>query len=247
MASNKPPLMTCILVLAAIGLVMLSAFTTAAPSGVTIIPLKNETATPSAASFINTSGGSITTINLNGTTQNLRWKAFVGNVSGSLTLDDASNNTVYSWNLVTVSGEVYATRASRLINWTGINCSNLTHLEGENFALNHTNPDDNISATFSVKDHSRFYIGTSEITDDSCFSVHTYVNGTAQQTPSNFEETVLYDGTNLTDGTIVYSSLLEQDAYGYNNQTYDFQMILPERGLATWKSSTAYYFYIELS
>jgi hypothetical protein len=64
---------------------------------------------------------------------------------------------------------------------------------------------------------------------------------------TRFEEMALYDGTNLTNGNVIFSTVLELDKYGYNNQTYDFQMILPERGLDGWSSSTAYYFYMELS
>jgi hypothetical protein len=220
---------------------------TATPDGVTIIPIRNETGSPTAAGLLNTSGGSITTVNLNGTTQNVRWKAFVGNVSGKLTLDDSLGATIYDWTLSTISGEVYATRFSGSLNWTTVNCSNSTHLAREDTALAHTNPDDNISATFNTQSHSGFYVGTAQILTNTCFSIKTYVNDTAQVSTSRFEEVMLYDGTNLTNGNIIFSTLLEANQYGYNNQTYDFQMIVPERGEPTWQSSTAYYLYVELS
>jgi hypothetical protein len=217
----------------------------AEPSGPTITFISNETKNPAAATLINTSGGSITTVILNATTQNPRWKAYVGNVTGTLTLDDANDNTLFDWTLTAVIGEVYATRFSGTINWTGINCSNSTHISNEEIALNHTNKDDNITATFDETTHEGFFAGTREILADTCPSVHTYVNSTSQTT--DFEEIVLYDGTNETNGNIVYATPLEQDMYGFDNQTYDFQMIVPEVGLATWTSSTAYYFYIELT
>jgi len=217
----------------------------AAPSGPTIVVISNETKQVASATVINTSGGTIATVYLNATTQNPRWKAYVGNVTGSLTLDDANDNTVFDWTLTSIIGEVYATRTADSINWTGINCSNSTHISNENIALNHTNKDDNITTTFNTQIHQDFFAGTREILQDTCFSVHTYVNSTSQTT--NFEEIVLYDGTNETNGNIVYASPLEQDSYGFDNQTYDFQMILPENGLPGWKSSTAYYFYVELT
>jgi hypothetical protein len=65
----------------------------------------------------------------------------------------------------------------------------------------------------------------------------------------------LYDGTNLTDYSagVIYAALIENDVSGYNgndpvdNTTYDFQMLVPEVGTDTWTSSTAYYFYVELT
>ena len=217
----------------------------AEPSGPTITFISNETKNPAAAALINTSGGSITMVILNGTTQNPRWKAYVGNITGTLTLDDANDNTIFDWTLTDVIGEIYATRTSSTINWSGVNCSNSTHIANENIALNHTNKDDNITATFDGTTHQGFFTGTREILANTCFSVHTYVNSTSQT--ANFEEIVLYDGTNETNGNIVYATPLEQDAYGFDNNTYDFQMIVPEVGLATWTSSTAYYFYAELT
>ena len=69
-----------------------------------------------------------------------------------------------------------------------------------------------------------------------------------------FEEVLLYDRpapllTNETIlfGNVVYASIIQSDVSGFNGQTYDFEMILPERGFTGWTSSTAYYFYIELS
>src|SRR3989338_3034243 len=195
----------------------------AEPSGPTITFMNNETKATSGAATINTSGGSITTVILNTTTQNLRWKAYVGNVTGTLTLDDASDNTIF--------------------DWTGINCSNSTHITNENKAINHTNRDDNITATFSQQLHSGFYVGTRQILANTCKSLHTYVNSTSQN--SRFEEVAMYDGAKSTGGHVVYAAPLEQDQYGFDNSTYDFQMIVPENGLPGFQSSTAYYFYVE--
>jgi hypothetical protein len=215
--------------------------------GPNITQISNETASLSSGTLINTTGGSITTMVLNSTTQNLKWKAYVGNVTGSLVLDDASGYSIFDWSVTTnVAGEVYATRSSSIISWSDINCSNMTHIVNEENAINHTtNPDDNISATFSTKNHTSFYIGTTEITSNSCYSIHTNVNDQAQT--SSFEEIILYDGTNTTNGDLVFTTKLEQDVVGYNSKTYDFQMIVPEIGLETWTSSTGYYFYVELT
>jgi hypothetical protein len=216
----------------------------AVPSGPLVTLVTNETNSPAASTKINTTGGSITIMRLNATTQNPRWKAYVGNVTGTLTLDDASDNSIFQWSLTRVTGEVYATRSSGNLNWTGVNCSNSTHLSFEDIAMNQTNLDDNISRTFNTLSHSGFFVGTREILQNTCPSVHT-LNSSRQQ--SRFEEIVLYDGTNTTNGNIIYAAPLQQDAASFDGSTYDFQMIVPENGLATWTSSTAYYFYVELS
>lgn len=212
------------------------------PTAPSVITIRNETDSPTAGAIINTSGGSITTMVLNATTQNLRWKAYVGNVTGTLTLDDANDYTIFDWSLTSVLGEVYATRASSSVSWPDVNCSTPFNTTNEEIALNHTsNPNDNISTTFSEQTHNSFYIGSREIKENSCYSLHTYVNDSSQS--SDFEEILLHDKTNM-----VYATIIENNALGYNpNETFDFQMILPENGMEGWTSSTAYYFYVELT
>jgi len=218
----------------------------ALPVGPVVVSTSNETAVAKSAALLNTSGGSITTLKLNATSQNQRWKAYVGNITGILTLDDANNHTIFDWTLSNVMGEIYATRSPASLQWTNMNCSNLTHISNEEIAINHTsNPDDNITITFNSQIHNSFFVGTRQIPSNNCYSIHTYINDTNQI--SSFEEVILYDGTNSTDGQIVYTSLLEQDKIGFDGSSYDFQMIVPEKGLSTWAGSTAYYFYVELT
>jgi hypothetical protein len=61
----------------------------------------------------------------------------------------------------------------------------------------------------------------------------------------------MYDGTSAgSGGSVVYAALTTDNGHGYDGvtgNTYDFQMIVPERGVDDWASSTAYYFYVELS
>lgn len=212
----------------------------AVPVGPTVVFNSSETSTPASAAMINTTGGSITTVVLNATSQNLRWKAYVGNVSGRLTLDDAGQSTIFDWTLAAVVGEVYATRSSDTISWAYVNCSNQSAIAGEEVALNHeNNPDDNISATFSTQIHDDFYVGSRLINQNTCYSLHPYINDSSQS--DYFEEILLDDGTN-----IVYASILEQDMFGFDNRTYDFQMIVPEDGSPGFSGSTGYYFYVEL-
>ena len=203
-------------------------------------------------------GGYIYTINLNSNQQNNRWKAYVGNVTGTLVLADASGYSIYDWSVTTsLTGEVYATRASGTVNWSNINCAFNNATYWENRAINHTNPNDNISTTFDGTDNSAFSVGTVSIGASACPTTNIYVNSTSPADDS-FEQVLLYDGsqTNLSLSTnanfrnLVYTAIIETDHDSYKNDTlttYDFQMILPERGLASWQSATAYYFYVELT
>jgi len=104
--------------------------------------------------MINVSGGRVAIINLSATVQNDNWKGFAGNVSGKYTLDDSSNSTIFDWTMTTITGRVYATRQSGTITWASINCSNTTHLESENLAMNHSSIDDNITTTFNATNNA---------------------------------------------------------------------------------------------
>lgn len=233
------------------------------PDGVTITLLGNSTKNPSAGTILNltgnsslnpnTAGGFIFTVNITGKTQNTRWKAFVGNASGKLTLDDSLGATIYDWTLSSVSGELYATRFSSTVNWSGIGCANLNITEEENRLLNHTSKDDNITATFGVVTNKALVVGTKTLAANSCRTLNIYLNSTTNVLDT-FEESILYDqnfsGFNGsgTIGNLVYTQNLENVQRGYGNtSTYDFQIVVPERGESGWTSATPYYFYIELS
>ncbi|MDD5086774.1 MAG: hypothetical protein PHV16_03385 [Candidatus Nanoarchaeia archaeon] len=241
---NKKRIAEFLIVLAI--LISLIHFSSAAPVGPVITSISNETGQGRPGTLINTTGGSITTVEFNVTSQNMKWKAFVGNVSGKIVLSDSMNYSVYDWALSFPSGEVYATRSSNLISWGSITCSNLTHIQKEEVEISHiSNPADNISATFNEKNHDEFHVGTVKINEDQCFSVNTNVN--SQQQDSEFQEVLLYDGTDHQNGNIVYATMLEQNTAGYNYRHFDFQMIVPENGLPAWTSATPYYFYVELT
>jgi hypothetical protein len=246
------------------------------PGGPTITVLGNTTSSIDEGTLVNSSingtispGGYIFKSLVNITNQNLKWKAYIGNVTGTFTLDDALDNTIYSWSITTVSGEVYATRSSGNINWTGINCtwisdgrynatdgfenSNRTPEHDENVALSHTGADDNITATFTNTNHSSVSIGSQVLGKNECFTVQTYQSNSEQafadSDNANFTQLILYDGAyNTTNGDIVYASLLEQDNTAFDStKTVDFQMILPEDATDGYTGSTGYYFYVELS
>jgi hypothetical protein len=223
-------------------LVFLVGTVFAAPVGPTSVAiLSNETKAASSAYLLNTSGGYITTLNITANTQNLRWKGFVGYLTGKFSLDDASGSTLYDWTLASISGQVYATRNSSTISWGSISCATNAEVESENVVMNHTNRYDNITATFDdANNHASFSVGAVPITINSCnYTLNTYVNNVSS---TDFDEIVLHDG-----GAIVYATLLESAVTGFDGNTYDFQMIVPENGAASWTGTTPYYLYVEIT
>ncbi|HDK41847.1 MAG TPA: hypothetical protein ENG87_00595 [Candidatus Pacearchaeota archaeon] len=108
--------------------------------------------------------------------------------------------------------------------------------------MNHTNSDDNITATFNDNTHSAFYVASVSITANSCPTLNTYVNDASQDT--SFEEVALYEALG---GNIIYSTILEQDTTGFDGNSYDFQMIIPENGDPGFTGLTTYYLYVELN
>jgi len=207
--------------------------------------VSNDTQNTTAAKMVNISGGRIATLNVNATIQNPRWKAFIGNVTGKFTLMDSSGSAVFDWTIAAITGRIYATSNYSAISWSSINCSNITNLELENVRFNHTRSDDNITKTFNSTynstsnktvsgSHNAFYVGNRYMPATTCPTLNTYENSAAQDV--DFEEVSLYDGNNM-----VYATLLEDNEAGYNGAKYDFQMIVPEIGLADFSGATAYY------
>ena len=238
----------------------LASLASSTPFGATVTYVSNTSKAATNGTAVNytgggtSAGGYIFVTNLTGIQQNLRWKGFVGNITGKFTLDDASGNTLYDWSLVGApSGTVLATRTSGTVTWANIKCAYLNVTNSEAFRMNHTNPSDNLTKTFPASTNPQFTVGAVTLSANTCNTTKLYVNDSSPS-GSVFFQSILYDGgaTLLTNDTsllanVVYAALIEADVSGFDTKTYDFQMILPENGLASWTSSTAYYFYIELT
>lgn len=232
-----------VLILISLALGMLILFSVSAvPSGIDgLKSISNQTKGSSPAGVFNISGGHISVFNLTARIQDPRWKGFVGNVTGSFTLSDASGSTLYDWQLSTLTGRIYATRNSSTIGWAAIKCANITTLDAENSKLNLTNPSDNLNVTFNYLSPSNpaFYVGAVPIAANSCPTLNTYVDNASQT--NYFYEMALY-----SKPSIIYATIMEPGSVGYNGQKYDFQAIVPDYGTPGFTGSTAYYLYIEL-
>ena len=224
---------------------LFAMYSLAVPVGPSLSYVKNET---SALSGIGTArsgdkGGYITTLRLNVSQQNYAWKAYVGNISGNLVLENANNYSIYEWPAPTGNQEVYISR-NGTVNWNNINCSNRTIIQAEDTHLKLNSSNSNsINKTFNGSIHKSFVVAGTTIVNSTCPAIATYVNDAAQTNneAAKFQEVLLADSTS----NLVYAALVDKATTGYDNTTYDFQVIVGEdESLAT---PTTYYFYVELA
>lgn len=192
-------------------------------------------------------GGTFTTMVLSVTQQNYAWKAYIGNITATLTLDDSNGKTIYDWSLnqASLSGELYASRSGSLL-WTGLECANGTTISSEESAVNINSGDtDSINNTFNYTKHPTLVVAGTTITNSTCRALYTYYNGSVQSNneSSYFPEIIVQN----TGGDMIYVTELEQDSTSYVNDsiTYDFQMLVPDDDTAS--QITTYYFYAEIN
>jgi len=227
-----------------------SIFIRAEPEGALVTNISSTTKNTTAADSLQNDKGTITIVDLQVTQQNTKWKAYVGNVSGSLVLRDAESYAIYEWGSTgSPSGEVYISR-NNSIDWssTSIKCANSTAITNEQNVLGHgATSSDNINFTFSQTLHQTIVIGEGNVTNSTCRSLYTYVNNAAQSASESalFQEVLLMDA----NMHIIYATVINQDSPSYNNDsavhnmTYDFQAIVPD---FTGASIATYYFYVEI-
>jgi hypothetical protein len=192
------------------------------------------------------SRGTITTLIFNSLQQDQHWKAYVGNVTGRLTLDNPNNYTIYDWDLSTITGQVYASRFSNL-SWATVACASQGLIVNESTFHNMTSANsDSINMTFNWTVHKQFVVGTNTIAQNTCNSTVMYVNDTrpVPTINSKFQELLIQD----SQGYLVYMASIDDNSLGYDNSStsnlVDFQMIVAESDVKG--SPTPYYFYVEL-
>ncbi len=212
----------------------------AVPTGASITSNSTDYGPTRSPSSITTNRSTITTMVLNAIQQDPHWKAYVGNVTGTLALQDAANNTIYDWtSLTTPTGEVYASTDGSL-DFSSVACAAAGTITTEQTAMNMTATDpDNIGNTFNSTAHTPTLVAGTTLS--GCNMTSLYVNSASQGkvNTSDFQEFLMQDaGSNL-----VYVSIIDNNKVGYNGKTYDFEMIVAESHVAT---PHTYYFYMEL-
>ena len=226
-------------------LLIYSSSVKADPAGAQITTNQTETALATAADNRTDAGGTITTLTLSATQQNTNWKAYLGNVTGILTLDDASQNTIFQWSLsgTAIVGEIYVSRNSS-VSWGAVNCSVQDKIYEEDSFLGMSNTStDSINRTFNETVHPAITVAGRTIIQDSCRSTATWINDTVQSAVNSvFPEVVLASEQGV--GSVVYTAPLHDDVNSFNQgQIVDFQLIVPDDATT---AITTYYFYVEI-
>ncbi len=194
---------------------------------------------PSTGGEVNISGGFVSSMNVSSTAQNKHWKAFVGWVSGSFTLDDSSDSSIYDWSISSIGGQVYASRNASTVDWGNIGCASGAEIVAEDVALEHLG-EDNISSTFFATNTGTYTVAGVTVGIGDCFAIRSYVNNVSQG--ASFEEFILHD-----DSNVVFATEIEDAIAGYDGASYDFQMIVPQNGNESVVENTPYYLYVEIN
>ena len=205
-------------------------------------------------SAVTAQAGNVTALVIDNTFATSAWQGYYGNVTGTVVLQDAGGDNLYSWALNNPAGEVYAANHSVVI-WNDVRCLNFTGNTTEvwhnvttvedDYKINDTDLD-GVNETFNATyddGGTGFFAGNVHITDDdACPMTYSYVNGASQAT--SFREVILHD-----NNTLVWTALLENNVDGFQSgagDTHDFQMLVPIDGHDNINSTRTYYFFVEL-
>jgi hypothetical protein len=225
--------------------ISLATFVNALPAGPVIDYVSNTTLVNTPANRTQDEKGTITTIEVTARQQDYKWKAYVGNVTGTLVLDNANAKSIYDWTMGTITGEVYVTRYSGSVSWANVTCVTPAVIDNEQTALGMVGTAaDSINSTFNYTIHQTMLVGTKSITNSTCASTATYINDTRQDIneSSYFQEVLLTENVN---NPLIYSTFIENDQAAYDEElTFDFQLIVAENESSD--TPLTYYFYVEL-
>jgi hypothetical protein len=239
------------------------SFAYALPTGPTgpIVPINSERLPVWGAQTAYAVAGNITEFNTDTSSITRTWQGYFGNVTGTIVLGDANNNTLYDWSVSQPQGEIYAVRSATVPTWSDTRCANQGELQQEDLDLsvNTSVDEDAVNRTFVVLGsaeavanyggalgHPTFYVADSEILADQCPVTYLYNAGVPDD---YFREVILSDNGAVP---IIYTAFLAHtfnpfaESTGFDGATHDFQMIVGENGHGTDIASSTYYFYLEL-
>jgi hypothetical protein len=209
------------------------------PEGVNYTILDSQTKADQSGTQITAQGGNITTLNVASITKTKRWQGFVGNISGQLTLDDAANATLYSWNVTNISGEIYASR-NGTIDWTQIAVQNDCEVDEDLTGKG----SDRVSKTFDPSANTvNFSVGTIQINSSTACAAWPYINDSKQTTTKLFENIILTRDTTPNGNKSIYVGILQNGVAGFDGQQYNFQLLVPVNKTSGF---TTYYLYAEI-
>jgi hypothetical protein len=174
---------------------------------------------------------------------------------------------MYNWTSASPRGEIYASKNNTII-WLNIQCFNFTadktflaetgnygniNLYGKDLEQLETefnissDDDDGVNETFvyqgnGATGHHNFYTNNYQFSDGECRSTRVYAD-TGKGEKDEFEEVLLYEPETTS---VVFATILNEDASGFDQAAHDFEMLVLENGHGTDLAMTTYYFWVEL-
>jgi hypothetical protein len=177
--------------------------------------------------------GNVTSLDVNQSLITGIWQGFFGDVTGDLVLENALGNNFYDWSYGTIEGEIFATR-TLVTDWTTVNCTNVTHWEAEESALNIESTDvDGINETYSATDHPSFTVGAEPIS--GCPTAQPYNSSSLEEW---WNALITVDTNN-----VVYTAIIADNGDAFDGTTVDFEILVP---VDEDTRTATYYFYAEL-
>ena len=228
-----------IIMVVTVAILVITMTTKANPQGPeTLTELGSERYQGSAPYAVDAQAGNVTELSINARSISRFWAGYYGNISGTIVLANANNNSLYEWNATNPQGEIYASRNDSL-QWVSVGCADETMISQEESDMNMGTSPERINLTFQYQSHPEFFVGSNQINSNTCRSTNLY-NSTGFQTESFFQ-VLLMEGSSA-----IYTTILSPETIGFDGNTYDFQMIVPEDGSDGNTDTTTYYFYVEI-
>lgn len=233
------------------------------PFGANVINLNSTRANPDDATGIPALAGNVTELSISGFSITQSWQGYFGNVTGTIMLADNADNVMYNWSLASPEGEIYAS-TNNSISWANVQCFNFdaegtysgietpgeTNQYGTNLTILEAmfgiadDDVDGVNETFTLlgSGHNTFYTNNLEFSEGECRNTQIFTNAGYGE-DNKFEEVLLYEPTT---SSVIFTSLLNEDVFGFDSNPHDFEMLVLENGHLTDIDTTTYYFWIEL-
>ncbi|PIN90991.1 hypothetical protein COU60_00020 [Candidatus Pacearchaeota archaeon CG10_big_fil_rev_8_21_14_0_10_34_76] len=234
------------------------------PSGGNSSITGSERASSAPPGSVSAQAGNVTQLDISGYTITQAWQGYYGNVTGTLVLADSSNSLLYDWSIASPSGEIYASTNSS-VGWPYTQCFNYTATGtfaddtsnagatsqfGMNLSQIHDefnileSAPDSVDRTFNMigeSSHRDFYTSNLKFNAGQCQSTQLF-DGAGNQS-GLFQEILLYEPSTAS---VIFTSLIEQQADGFDGGLHDFEMLVLENGREGDTDITTYYLYVEL-
>jgi hypothetical protein len=186
-------------------------------------------------------GGNITEVNLTLNSSTLHWQGFYGTVTAGLRLAGPNNNSMKTWSVSTIKGQVYASTSNN-VDFTQLSTVDgaLTDLDTAFSFL--SGEDDSAANTGTDDANSEFLVGQYVVSANSRPKITTHSN----ESSDIWEQVIAWHDTNTSDNeSYVFVGILNNSGKAFNGADANYQIIVPEDSAGD-TTPTTYYFYGEI-